>query len=72
MKYAIHEGFVTSRSDGQQHFITYSRLCELYGLNPKETVNWVKDGRGLDYDGYLHLFPRYDGKYELPKAPGEP
>lgn len=66
-KYAIHEGFVTSKNDGERHFITFTQLCYLYRLNPRECLNWVKSGLGNRYEDFIHLFPRYDGDYVLPE-----
>jgi hypothetical protein len=65
--YAVHEGFITSKYDSELHFIPFSRLCHLYGVNPKEAINWVRDGRGRRYEDYNHLYPLYDGEYELPE-----
>ena len=66
-KYAIHPDFITSRTDGDHHFIGVSELVYLYKLKPSEYIVW--DSRrpetylGLDPDQYIHLFPRNDGNY---------
>ncbi len=65
-KYAVHEGFVNSKNDGDRHFISFSQLCQLYRINPKDAVNWVQNGRGRTHEDYVHLYPNYDGDYRLP------
>ena len=65
VRYIIHPDFVISQSDGQEHFIDYIRLIELYRLDPRECVDWrLCTTRGKEDD--IHLYPRYDGKYEIP------
>lgn len=39
LKYAVLPGYVTSRSDGERHFISFWKLCELHRVNPRECVD---------------------------------
>lgn len=67
MKYAIHPGYVTSFRDGDRHYLSASRLAELYGLSKDRYIIWDRSRpetyRGRDWDDFKHLFPRPDGRY---------
>lgn len=76
-KYIVCPGEVTSRTDGQRHYIGAMRLMKLYGVNPQECeiyepapwwprsyykqANW-------QYKGAILLEPRFDGNYTIDKA----
>jgi hypothetical protein len=63
--FIVHAGWVTSKTDGQRHWISGGELVRLYGLR---TGTYDVDrgttimGRGSQV---VHLFPRYDGNYDL-------
>lgn len=67
---ALVPGHVISKNDGQRHYISASRLAELYGIPPGQYIVWDRENpytyRGRDKSKYHFLFPRADGKYELP------
>ena len=69
-KYALIPGYVESKSDGQDHYISARQLCRLYGVNRNEclVIDYKNPGtfRGLNIDNYIQLPPRYDGDYKLP------
>jgi len=65
-RYAVHPGWVRSK-DGDDHFITARRLMELYGVNPRACVVWDGHQLGRSAHDYIHLYPRHDGNYTLPK-----
>lgn len=65
IKYAIHPGWVVSKNDGDNHYINYSQLIRLYGLNPNECINWEFDSIGRNPRNYKHFYPNYHGDYEL-------
>lgn len=68
-KYIVFAGYVTSKNDGDQHFISSQRLMQLYGVSPSECVIGQQ---GKNYDGDLiPLRPRYDGLYEKVIRPTE-
>lgn len=70
-KYALHPGFVTSRFDGEQHYIGIRQLVHLYGLSQSEYVVWDDRGSlGRREEDYIHLYPSYEGNYERPKEDG--
>ena len=71
VRYVLHPGYVTSATDGQEHFIGGPRLAALYGVG-------IRDIRAVvfgDMPGYreqpgdVHLHPRFDGDYILPAGP---
>lgn len=72
--YAIHPGYVISKNDGNEHFITPRQLIGLYGVNPQQCI--VLDYRKgpqsyMEYGplvNYIHLYPRRDGNYSLPSG----
>ena len=72
MKYAIHPSIITSKTDGNEHFITAYQLMNLYKVNPKECFIWDKESSlSRRWNDYIHLFPRFDGNYDLPTGEGE-
>lgn len=70
-RYAVYPGFVISNSDGQRHYISFKRLCELYQLNPAECIDatWEGQVRGRDLSQFTHIYTRADGKYPLFSKP---
>lgn len=65
-KYMIHGERVTSKNDGDVHYVGAQQLVRLYGLDPRECIlNSDKTPlRGYDLDDFIHLFPRYEGDYD--------
>ena len=62
-RYVVYPGFVTSRNDGDRHWISASRLLELYGL-PRTTRYVVPTAPGFrKMPGDIELRPRFDGHY---------
>ncbi len=67
IKYVVFEGEITSKNDGQKHFINFRDLIKLYGVSIRECIR-AKDyyeRDGLDLKDIKFLHPRDDGKYEL-------
>ena len=67
-KYLIVPGYVTSRSDRQEHFIGARQLMRLYGVNPAECVVADDTRPGMNGQGLWPLRPRFDGNYRLPSS----
>ena len=68
MKYLVIGGKVFSKNDGDEYYITARRLCELYGLNPREHFLAEENDRSslVGFDKNIPtLRPRYDGKYSI-------
>ncbi len=70
-KYVVIAGRVKSKSDGEEHWITSHRLCELYGVDSKEC--YLIDR--IEYEHIPHdlvdlpvLIPKYNGDYSLPNS----
>lgn len=64
VKYCIHPGGVHSNTDGDLHYIGAAVLAQLYNLGPSEYVVHDKN----DHTEYIHLYPRQDGDYRLPRS----
>lgn len=71
VRYVLHPGYVTSATDGREHFIGGPRLAALYGVDIRDIRAVVfGDMRGYcEQPGDVHLHPRYDGHYSLPAGP---
>ena len=75
-KYVICPGFVTSKTDGQRHYVGPYELMRLYGVDPKdcdiyEPTPWWPGSVSVwrpdeEHKGLIRLHPRYDGDYKLP------
>lgn len=66
-KYLVCPGYVTSRNDGETHYVGAGPLMKLYGVDPRECV--IEDGRpGRQFEGLVRLIPRFDGNYKIPEA----
>jgi len=65
VRYVLHPGYVTSRNDGQRHYIGITQLARLYGLDIRAPNVVIDDGRpGLSaLPDDVHLYPRYNGNY---------
>lgn len=76
-KYIVIGGLVTSKSDGDEHYIHYispEMLCRLYKVNPNECYLFRNSHDPLiDTLPKLPLLtPRYHGDYNLsPQPQGE-
>lgn len=70
-KYICQGGWVTSKNDGDRHYIPASRLPQLYGIDPSECY-FINEGDPPNtypwYIGLQVLSPRYDGDYTPPKV----
>jgi hypothetical protein len=66
-RWAIHPGFVISRSDGQRHYVGARQLADLYGVPFAECVvvdiERPEGYLGKDLSGLVHLHVKYDGNY---------
>ena len=65
--YAIHPGYIISQYDGDRHYVPFTDLAGLYGLDPKDCILWdinrVETYAGRRPEDYIHLYPRADGRY---------
>ena len=71
-------GIVTSKSDGQEHYIDSITLAHLYGVRPDQceiyepAPHWTETALShakVRMLGLVRLTPRYDGDYSLPSGP---
>jgi hypothetical protein len=70
-KYVLHPGHVTSKNDGDRHFISSKQLMWLYGVSPDLCVEYpdMDNPQNRNWrppDGAIHSRPKYDGNYTLP------
>lgn len=65
--YVVKPGHVISQADGQSHFVSYTKLISLYGVDPKLCVMY----KSLRWDmmkashKLMELVPQEDGIYAL-------
>jgi hypothetical protein len=43
-KIAVHPGWVRSINDGDRHFISFTQLCRLSGIDPHKAICWDEQG----------------------------
>lgn len=66
-RYVVVPAFITSKMDGDRHYIGADKLMRLYGVDPRECL--ILDYRGDIIEGtipkdVIWLTPRYHGDYE--------
>jgi hypothetical protein len=63
-KYILHPGWVTSKTDGQEHFITALDLAECYKVSITECLV-LKDPSAIKgkIPDLIHLYPLYQQNY---------
>jgi len=66
--YVVHPGNIKSKCDGDVHFISAHQLVNLYQIR---SARWYVAGSQMPLlpQGwhYVHLYPRSNGDYSLPK-----
>jgi len=65
-RYCIHPGFVVSENDGDRHHISYPKLIELYGVDPKDCAQYR--AQSMTHMGEICLRPSRTGRYGLQNA----
>lgn len=68
--FALHPGHITSKGDGQVHYVSAGQLAKLYELRNYEWFIWndTYDSRFRTWSEYVHLYPNYHGDYGRPHA----
>ena len=64
-KYVVHPGWITSKNDGDRHFVSSNALVRLYGVNPSECMIKYPTSAPAP-EGMIHLYPDYSGEYLVP------
>ncbi|BAO20640.1 hypothetical protein [Pseudomonas phage PPpW-3] len=66
-KYVLHPGNITSKRDGQSHYVSAANLADLYSVPMRDCIVDLGDGSHatLCVPGATHLYPRADGDYRL-------
>lgn len=71
LRVMLHPGEITSKSDGDRHFIGGAQLANLYGVLPTDdvvTFDFRNPTHTEDYHrrhgmNFIHLYPKRDGDY---------
>lgn len=72
VRYVLHPGHVTSKNDGDRHYINANDLMRLYRV-PHDSRTFIDygDERSAQlfkpHPGDVHLHPRHDGNYTMPR-----
>lgn len=61
-KYALHPQIIRSTVDNKIHYIGYIELIQLYKLDYNDCIMWRNE---LNFNDYIHLYPKEDGDYTL-------
>lgn len=66
-KYICYGQHMLSKRDGSIFFVSANDVRKLYNVPLHECimVNREEDRRGLNTEGLIGLYPRYDGNYTL-------
>ena len=70
-RYVLCPGWITSRNDGDWHYISAAKLARYYGVNLRDCLIKLPMQRlrlGF-YTGMVFLEPWDDGDYRLPPLP---
>ena len=62
--YRVLPGIVTSRNDGDRHYVDAQALMRLYRVDPAACI--IGPERMTDVPGLILLCPDYSGVYALP------
>lgn len=64
-KYLLLGGSIPSNNDRDVHYISSKRLCELYGVNPRDCyfIDSEEQLIGFNLDNLLILTPLIHGQY---------
>ena len=68
IRYVLHPGYVTSQTDGDQHFIGGPKLARLYGVDIRECV-FGDVPYYREQPGDVHLYLKANSDYSLPEVP---
>lgn len=75
MRYVLFPGHVTSKRDGQTHYISAQQLLHLYAIPKDADVIWVFEGNigytkqpYKEQPGDVICIPLYDGNYPFLKG----
>ena len=79
-RYLVMPGYVTSRTDGDRHYISAIQLIQLYGVDHNDCEwhdgpkPWWPHSFYKRMEEHINemilLVPRYDGNYKVPNTKG--
>lgn len=70
IKYHVVPGYITSKNDGEEHFISESQLVRLYGIKRNEYIVCA-DPTYCREQEIRHLHANYNGDYNLGEHNGK-
>lgn len=67
VKYLVEGGWVTSKNDGDSHYISTEQLIKLYGVPKSECLMYHSQHRYTEeyLDSLIYLCPQPSGNYNL-------
>jgi|688.fasta_scaffold701676_2 hypothetical protein len=70
-RYVLCPGWITSRNDGDRHYISAAKLAKCYDVNLRDCLIQLPKQKLYPefYTGMVFLEPRLDGDYRLPPLP---
>lgn len=68
-RYVLHPGWVTSKEDGESHYVTVTALAQLYHIPLGACIDasFTKNFRNDRLNELIHLWPQASGNYTLPE-----
>jgi hypothetical protein len=71
-KYLVIADYITSKNDGDRHFITCNQLIRLYSVREEECICMENGTKRYQmyrdrYGDLIELRPKFDGDYRLPQ-----
>ena len=67
-KYCLHPGFITSKRDGDKHYIGAGKLADCYGVSWRDCQTFVAGDIHIVAPQTVCLYPSFHGDYRLPAA----
>jgi len=63
-RFLLHPAVITSKNDGQHHYVNERRLARLYRVDYNECLCW-DDFLITEHEDYVNLYVAEDGNYDL-------
>lgn len=65
-RYILYPGCITSKNDGDLHYIGARQLADLYGIDfSKCTIVRSSTNGFVDRKNDIHLHPKHNGNYDM-------
>ena len=70
--YAVYPGEVKSKTDGDVHYLSFHRLCRLYGVNPAICVDMSRESARNAIEDISNLIPLRPLSGDYPQLQEDP